>query len=112
MRLTSGPRRAHLPGASRRHGHVRLHGHGSRRRLTSRHGHRGVVAFGDPTYSRRFVLRQTNAVSDPVVTADLLGRLDRLPMTRTARLTTVLLIVVWVAEGFEAGIIGPILLIV
>ncbi|SCZ11547.1 MFS transporter, putative metabolite:H+ symporter [Streptomyces sp. 136MFCol5.1] len=57
-------------------------------------------------------MRQTNAVSDPVVTADLLGRLDRLPMTRTARLTTVLLIVVWVAEGFEAGIIGPILLIV
>lgn len=57
-------------------------------------------------------MSQTNVVSDPVVTADLLGRLDRLPMTRTARLTTVLLIVVWVAEGFEAGIIGPILLIV
>ncbi|MEY9941819.1 MFS transporter [Streptacidiphilus sp. MAP5-3] len=57
-------------------------------------------------------MRETHAVSGPAATTDLLARLDRLPVTRTALLTTVLLTVVWVAEGFEAGIIGPVLLIV
>jgi MFS family permease len=49
---------------------------------------------------------------DAAVTANLLSRLDRLPMTRTAMLTTILVTVIWVAEGFETGVIGPILLLV
>ena len=55
---------------------------------------------------------KTTAAPDVMVTANLLSRLDRLPMTRTALLTTILVTVIWVAEGFETGVIGPILLLV
>ncbi|MEV0087318.1 MFS transporter [Saccharopolyspora sp. NPDC050642] len=57
-------------------------------------------------------MRETTAASNPMVTANLLSRLDRLPMTRTALLTMILVTVIWVAEGFETGVVGPILLLV
>lgn len=57
-------------------------------------------------------MQETTIPPDTMVTANLLSRLDRLPMTRTALLTTILVTVIWVAEGFETGVIGPILLLV
>src|ERR1700733_3927897 len=82
MRPAPGPRRAHLPGASRRNGHVRAHDHGSRRRLTSRFGHHGVGKDADPAYPRSLALSETNVVSGPVVT----GPRTRSPPV-TARVT-------------------------
>lgn len=57
-------------------------------------------------------MQETTIPPDAMVTANLLSRLDQLPMTRTALLTTILVTVIWVAEGFETGVIGPILLLV
>ncbi|MDV7352177.1 MFS transporter [Rhodococcus oxybenzonivorans] len=57
-------------------------------------------------------MSENTVAPDVLVTANLLSRLDRLPMTRTALLTTILVTVIWVAEGFETGVIGPILLLV
>ncbi|MET8871216.1 MFS transporter [Nocardia sp. NPDC004604] len=57
-------------------------------------------------------MRPNTVTADAQVTANLLSRLDRLPMTRTAWVTTILVTVIWVAEGFETGVIGPILLLV
>lgn len=57
-------------------------------------------------------MQETTIPPGAMVTANLLSRLDRLPMTRTALLTTILVTVIWLAEGFETGVIGPILLLV
>ena len=57
-------------------------------------------------------MHENTVAPDVLVTANLLSRLDRLPMTRTALLTTILVTIIWVAEGFETGVIGPILLLV
>ncbi|MFC9660018.1 MFS transporter [Nocardia sp. NPDC127606] len=57
-------------------------------------------------------MQETTIPPGVMETANLLSRLDRLPMTRTALLTTILVTIIWIAEGFETGVIGPILLLV
>lgn len=42
---------------------------------------------------------------------NLLARLDRMPMTRTAFWIIALLSLVWIAEAFDIGIIGPVMTI-
>lgn len=39
---------------------------------------------------------------------NLLARLDRMPMTRTAFWIIVLISLVWIAEAFDVGIVGPV----